>query len=58
MSGIDAASLATIQAFYDTIVETTVPVSSPKEAELTKLLENTFRHVKHRPGQRDRHVRR
>ena len=24
---------------------TTVPVSSPKEAELTKLLENTFRHV-------------
>jgi UDP-N-acetyl-D-glucosamine dehydrogenase len=45
VSGIDAASLAKVQAFYDTVVETTVPVSSPKEAELAKLLENTFRHV-------------
>ncbi|MEY2477393.1 MAG: UDP-N-acetyl-D-glucosamine dehydrogenase [Actinomycetota bacterium] len=45
VSGIDAASLAAVQAFYDTIVEQTVPVSTPKEAELTKLLENTFRHV-------------
>jgi nucleotide sugar dehydrogenase len=26
-------------------VDTTVPVATPKEAELTKLLENTFRHV-------------
>ena len=34
-----------MQAFYDSIVERTVPVSSPREAELTKLLENTFRHV-------------
>jgi UDP-N-acetyl-D-glucosamine dehydrogenase len=45
VSGIDAASLAAVQAFYDTIVDQTVPVSTPKEAELTKLLENTFRHV-------------
>jgi UDP-N-acetyl-D-glucosamine dehydrogenase len=45
VSGVDAESLASVQGFYDTIVETTVPVSSPKEAELTKLLENTFRHV-------------
>ncbi len=45
VSGIDAASLAKVQGFYDAIVERTVPVSSPKEAELTKLLENTFRHV-------------
>jgi UDP-N-acetyl-D-mannosaminuronic acid dehydrogenase/UDP-N-acetyl-D-glucosamine dehydrogenase len=45
VSGIDAASLASVQRFYDRIVEHTVPVSSPKEAELTKLLENTFRHV-------------
>lgn len=45
VSGVDAASLAAVQAFYDAIVDTTVPVSSPKEAELTKLLENTFRHV-------------
>jgi UDP-N-acetyl-D-glucosamine dehydrogenase len=45
VSGIDEASLAKVQAFFDRLVETTVPVSSPKEAELTKLLENTFRHV-------------
>ena len=45
VSGIDAASLVAVQRFYDQIVDTTVPVSTPKEAELTKLLENTFRHV-------------
>jgi len=45
VSGIDAASLAAVRHFYDQIVDTTVPVSTPKEAELTKLLENTFRHV-------------
>ncbi len=45
VSGIDEASLAVIQGFYDDIVETTVAVTSPREAELTKLLENTFRHV-------------
>jgi len=45
VSGIDAASLAVVQGFYDDIVIKTVPVRSPKEAELTKLLENTFRHV-------------
>jgi UDP-N-acetyl-D-glucosamine dehydrogenase len=45
VSGIDEASLAAVQAFYDAIVERTVPVSGTKEAELTKLLENTFRHV-------------
>jgi UDP-N-acetyl-D-mannosaminuronic acid dehydrogenase/UDP-N-acetyl-D-glucosamine dehydrogenase len=45
VSGIDAESLRAVQAFYDTLVDRTVPVRSPKEAELTKLLENTFRHV-------------
>jgi UDP-N-acetyl-D-glucosamine dehydrogenase len=45
VSGIDEASLAAVQAFYDTIVEKTVPVSTPREAELAKLVENTFRHV-------------
>jgi UDP-N-acetyl-D-glucosamine dehydrogenase len=45
VSGIDAASLEKVQAFYDRIVDRTVAVSTPKEAELTKLLENTFRHV-------------
>ena len=33
------------QGFFDRIVERTVPVSSTRVAELTKLLENTFRHV-------------
>ena len=45
VSGIDAASLASVQGLYDSLVEHTVAVSSLKEAELTKLLENTFRHV-------------
>jgi len=45
VSGIDAASLVAVKAFYDSIIERTVPVATPKEAELTKLLENTFRHV-------------
>ena len=45
VSGIDPASLAAVQSFYDTIVEKTIPVKGCKEAELTKLLENTFRHV-------------
>jgi UDP-N-acetyl-D-glucosamine dehydrogenase len=34
-----------VRSFYATLVERTVPVSGTKEAELTKLLENTFRHV-------------
>src|ERR1035441_6511993 len=45
VSGIDAGSLAAVQAFYDGVVDRTVPVSSPREAELAKLIENTFRHV-------------
>lgn len=45
VSGVDETSLSKVRAFYDTLVNSTVPVSSPKEAELTKLLENTFRHV-------------
>ncbi len=45
ISGVNASSLAAVKGFFDDIVERTVPVSSPKEAELTKLLENTFRHV-------------
>jgi UDP-N-acetyl-D-glucosamine dehydrogenase len=45
VSGVDGASLEKVQGFYDTIVDRTVAVSTPKEAELTKLLENTFRHV-------------
>jgi nucleotide sugar dehydrogenase len=45
VSGIDEDSLRAVQGFYDRICEHTVPVSSPKVAELVKLLENTFRHV-------------
>ncbi|MGH9227896.1 MAG: nucleotide sugar dehydrogenase [Acidimicrobiales bacterium] len=45
VSGIDGPSLAAVRGFYDRLVDRTVPVSSPKVAELTKLLENTFRHV-------------
>lgn len=45
ISGIGVESLKRVKEFYDALVDTTVPVSSPKEAELTKLLENTFRHV-------------
>lgn len=45
VSGIDAASLAVVEEFYGRIVDRTVAVSGTREAELTKLLENTFRHV-------------
>jgi nucleotide sugar dehydrogenase len=45
VSGISAVSLSHVQTFYDRLVMQTVPVSGTKEAELTKLLENTFRHV-------------
>ncbi|OPC81328.1 UDP-N-acetyl-D-glucosamine dehydrogenase [Embleya scabrispora] len=45
VSGVDAASLAVVKGFYGSLVERVVPVSSPKEAELVKLIENTFRHV-------------
>jgi UDP-N-acetyl-D-glucosamine dehydrogenase len=45
VSGIDPGSLSAVREFYSRLVTETVPVSSPKEAELTKLLENTFRHV-------------
>jgi UDP-N-acetyl-D-glucosamine dehydrogenase len=45
VSGIDAASLASVQSFYDGLVQTTVAVSRTQEAELVKLIENTYRHV-------------
>jgi nucleotide sugar dehydrogenase len=45
VSGIDADSLAAVSAFYTRIVDTVIPVGSTAEAELVKLLENTFRHV-------------
>ena len=45
VSGIDPAALDRIDAFYSSIVERTVRVSSTRSAEMAKLLENTFRHV-------------
>jgi nucleotide sugar dehydrogenase len=45
VSGIDGKSAQRVAEFYANIVERVVPVSSPKVAELAKLLENTYRHV-------------
>jgi UDP-N-acetyl-D-glucosamine dehydrogenase len=45
VSGIDDESLDAVSAFYDAFVDVTVPVANTRVAELTKLLENTFRHV-------------
>ena len=45
VAGIDDASLDAVDAFYSALVDTTVRVSGVREAELAKLLENTFRHV-------------
>ncbi len=45
VAGIDEHSLKKVKEFYDGIVETTVTVTSPREAELAKLIENTFRSV-------------
>ena len=45
IAGVNDASRDAVGAFYSSLVERVVPVKSCKEAELTKLLENTFRHV-------------
>ena len=45
VSGIDPASLELVAAFYGRLCDEVVPVGSTAEAELVKLLENTFRHV-------------
>ncbi len=45
VSGVDEASRQAVEEFYGAIVDRTVAVSGTREAELTKLLENTFRHV-------------
>lgn len=45
VSGIDRSSLDAVQAFYSDLVVDTVPVRRTQEAELVKLIENTFRHV-------------
>jgi nucleotide sugar dehydrogenase len=45
VSGVDEGSGRAVEAFYGALVDKVVPVGSPAEAELVKLLENTFRHV-------------
>jgi UDP-N-acetyl-D-glucosamine dehydrogenase len=45
VSGVNEDSLRAIESFYQGLVTRTVTVCSPREAELAKLLENTFRHV-------------
>ncbi|MEV4626996.1 nucleotide sugar dehydrogenase [Micromonospora sp. NPDC049523] len=45
VSGVDASALARVDGFYRRIVEQTVAVDSTRVAELTKLIENTFRQV-------------
>jgi len=45
VSGIDERSAVAVDAFYRSLVDATVVVSGPKVAEMSKLLENTFRHV-------------
>ncbi|MGH9170248.1 MAG: nucleotide sugar dehydrogenase [Acidimicrobiales bacterium] len=45
VAGIDEGSLAVVKAFYDTVVDHTVAMTGTAEAELAKLVENTFRHV-------------
>ena len=45
ISGIDNNSTKKIKNFYEKIIEEVVQVSGTKEAEMVKLLENTYRHV-------------
>ena len=45
LGGITPACTETAAALYGTCIDHIVPVSSPEAAELTKLLENTFRSV-------------
>jgi len=45
VGGYDAASTALAKAFYEQVVDTVVPVTSTRAAEMVKLLENTFRAV-------------
>lgn len=45
VSGLTPECLAKVSGFYERLVHEVVPVSGTREAELTKLLENTFRHV-------------
>jgi UDP-N-acetyl-D-glucosamine dehydrogenase len=45
VSGTTPAALEKIQSFYDTVVDTTVPVTSPRVAEMAKVFENLQAYV-------------
>ncbi len=45
VAGVDDPSTKTIEAFYAELVDEVVVASGTREAEMAKLLENTFRHV-------------
>jgi UDP-N-acetyl-D-glucosamine dehydrogenase len=45
ISGINEDSLEKINSFYKKIIDETVVVKGTREAEMVKLLENTYRHV-------------
>ncbi len=45
ISGINEKSLQKIKAFYEKIIDSVVSFGGTKEAEMVKLLENTYRHV-------------
>jgi nucleotide sugar dehydrogenase len=45
VGGTNEAGTKAAQTFYEQVVEQVVTVAGPREAEMAKLLENTFRHV-------------
>jgi UDP-N-acetyl-D-glucosamine dehydrogenase len=45
VGGIDDQSTTLMEAFYGALVDKVVRVSSPRAAEMAKLLENTYRHI-------------
>ena len=45
VGGIEEASSEVAKVFYEKFIDTVVPVSSAEAAEMTKILENTFRSV-------------
>jgi UDP-N-acetyl-D-glucosamine dehydrogenase len=45
VGGVTAEATERAATFYAGFVDTVVPVSGPKAAEMAKLLENTFRHI-------------
>lgn len=45
IGGIDPKSADLMEGFYGSFIDRVVRVSSPKTAEMAKLLENTYRHV-------------